>query len=192
MLVSKFQWRMRILWGFSLKSFSAFLSGFTWAWWAWPLPLSLVVFPSPVTSRDDFVRTALTWARDSETRRLDRAERLTCVRDGVTRRVREAAFFIFHRPPRFARVHPHLSQVNPSPPTPPPLPCRYRTWITDNPKFRRPREKERQRGIPYSVLGARCERSRRSCSDFGGERWSPLDEKKKYLVSACTPWATLF
>lgn len=52
-------------------------------------------------------------ARDSEVRnevvtRLHKP-RDSLVRDGVTRRVREAAFFIFRRPPRFATVLSHLS-----------------------------------------------------------------------------------
>jgi len=69
-----------------------------------------VIFPlRSVATRD--VRH---WrARDSEVRnevvtRFDKS-RDSLVRDGVTRRVREAAFFIFHRPPRFATVLPHLS-----------------------------------------------------------------------------------
>lgn len=137
-----------------------------------------VVFPlRSVATRDD----SMYGTDGHETRRLGAESRLdkprdSLVRDGVTRRVREAAFFIFHRPPRFARVLPHLSGG-------PTVPLSH---VDNRPGTRRHEEKRPTDSAEgNSDLGAQRDLDVRT--DFRGERRPlSLEGEKKYLVGLHT------
>jgi len=111
-----------------------------------------------------------------ETRRLGAESRPdkprdSIVRDGVTRRVREAAIFIIRRPPRFAKVLPHLSDGS----------AVSLSWITDSGLGGHEEERPRNSVEGNSDLGA--QRDLDVPTDSGGERRSPfLERKKKHLV----------
>lgn len=136
----------------------------------------LVVFPlRSVATRDD----SMYGTDGHETRRLGAESRPdkprdSLVRDGVTRRVREAAIFIIRRPPRFARVLPHLSDGS----------AVSLSRITDSGLGGHEEERPRNSVEGNSDLGAQREISTfvPTPEESGGRRFS---RERRNISSAC-------
>jgi len=140
-----------------------------------------VVFPlRSVATRDD----SMYGTDGHETRRLGAESRLdkprdSLVRDGVTRRVREAAFFFsFSVARRVLRGCSRTCQTDP--------PCRCRTWITDTGLAVTRRRGREIRQIGQGAVPA----ASRPTSEKSGDR--RLSRERRNIPTACTPRGTLF